>query len=76
MELNRFHFSNICKQYFLKDDIKYCHAYKLQKNQQYSYSQATIDFACNIIMRNPNKILDESANRFRLKKAIADKPLN
>lgn len=76
VELNKFHFSNICKQYFLKDDIKYCYAYKLQKNPQYSYSQATIDFVYNILIRNPNTILDELANRFRLKKTIAGKPLN
>ena len=68
VEFNNSHFSNLCRQYGIKEDARYCYSYQLQKNPQYSYSQAAIDFMYEILMRNPGKILNELADRFNARK--------
>jgi hypothetical protein len=64
-EMNIRHFSNLCKLYELKEKKKYCYVYKLQKNPQFSYSQATIEFLYGILSANPEKLLDEAADKVR-----------
>ncbi len=68
VEFNKTHFSNLCKQYGLKEDKKFCYAYKLQKNPQFSYSQRAIDFMYDVLSAHPDKVLDELADRVKREK--------
>jgi len=58
-KFNNHHFSLLVKYFNLKDDEKYCFAYQVQTQPQYSYSQLVIDFLFDEIKKAPETIIDD-----------------
>lgn len=56
-KFNKFDFDNFCKYYFIKENVKFCYAYKVHAQPQYSYSLQAIDFIVEEIKKDPDNIL-------------------
>lgn len=54
----KFHFSNFCKHFGLKENPAFCYIYKTSKQPQYSYSQKAIDFIISELSKDPENILN------------------
>lgn len=54
---NAFHFGLFVKFYNMKSDAKYCYAYKIGSQPQYSYSQRAIDFIVEEIKKDPGRVI-------------------
>ena len=57
VKLNKYYFQIFVEHYGIKRNPKLCYCYRLQKQPQYSYSMATIDFITSEIEKDPENIL-------------------
>ncbi|MCI8654373.1 MAG: DUF3644 domain-containing protein [Clostridia bacterium] len=57
-KFNRFHFTNFCKHFGLKENTEYCYIHKQFTTPQYSYSQKTVDFIVTELSKDPKHILN------------------
>lgn len=55
---NNYHFINFVKHFGVKQNERFCWAYKIQASPQYSYSQQAIDFIYDELAKDPDHILD------------------
>ena len=57
-EFNNFHLNNFMKHFKMKNNTKYCYVQNNDKQPQYTYSQAAIDFIFDEISKDPEHILN------------------
>jgi len=65
---NMYHFTNFCKYYGLKQNQRYCYAFKTSKdskNLYYKYSIQTIDFIVDEIKKDPENIIESIKTRVK-----------
>lgn len=55
---NKFHFSNLIKYYGIKDNDKLCWRYTVGNTVFFKYSQQTLDFLAEELMKDPEHLLD------------------
>lgn len=65
---NKSHFSDLVKYFGIKDNDRFCYAYMVSSNPQYSYSSAAIDFLLEQIEKDPENILDVVRRSLKAKK--------
>jgi hypothetical protein len=56
-KFNIYHFGLFLQYYGIKNNERFCYAYRVQANPQYSYSIQAIDFIIDEIKKDPHKII-------------------
>lgn len=57
-KFNRFHFTNFCKYFGLKDNERFCYIHKQFSTPQYSYSLQAVEFITEELRKDPENILN------------------